>query len=377
MKYLKVSLNRLSPNSVKHYLLSLFFMGLFAIASCGPKDSQSASKLTHVRKLGVEKGIAGFALSSDASLLAVAEQYSGLLTVWNTKKWKVKLVSKRIIGVERYPMAFINDGKYLLVPSDRPGENRSAALDIIDVSTGDAIGVLDGPNNSKVWVYANRPYLIALSEDGQRFYAGFRSERSYPILCAYDLSRFVVSNCWDMPKGLVSLIGGARDEFIVGNAAGEIEVWEANSKAVTFKFQASVNVISALSLNRTLGFLATGEGFPSSRWDEASQKMISLGAADAVRIWNWKSGVKISSIKTTAEVTGLAFSRDGKALVASFSEKDGHSSVHLYRVSNWEELSILNNLGEVIGLEAGEVGDLVAVAGTSSLDIYSVKTGPQ
>jgi WD40 repeat protein len=68
---------------------------------------------------------------------------------------------------------------------------------------------------------------------------------------------------------------------------------------------------------------------------------------DPIRIWDVASGKNLHELPITAAVRTLAFTPDGRYLIASQTESPGHNALRIWRVDSWTEV-------KTVGLAAAQ-----------------------
>jgi WD40 repeat protein len=344
-------------------------------ATAGPLESVS-----EVRSPDAAQVLTSAAWSPDGRLLAAAGE-SPPVFVWETTGHKlIQRLDGGVKGIaagSRHSVAFSPDGK-LLAAGCR-------AVRLWETATWTQTREIDGPDVNPRVPQPIGVQSLTFGPDGQSLIVSYYESppRSSPVV-AFRLRdggvqwSYELHSQFDHPRILPPLLNlPVRRE--IGFASGQLNVTGqtdlARSTAIIF-LEPSLGTETrrierihnegpaAVAVSRDEKLLATvgHHGVMSGAWRDT----------DPIRIWSVADGTKTHELPLSAGVLALAFSPDGRFLVASQTESPGHNRLTVWRIDTWTEVQTLSlpAAQTVWGLSFSPDGRQLAAVGPFTIMLF-------
>lgn len=354
-------------------LASALFISMSATAA--PLES-----LTEMKSPDPTQVLTSAAWSPDGRLLAAAGESPPVL-VWETTGHKLirRLDggAKGIAAGSRHSVAFSPDGK-LLAAGCR-------AVRLWETTTWTQTREIDGPDVNPRVPQPIGVQSLLFGPDGQSLIVSYYESppRSSPVV-AFRLGdggvqwSYALHSQFDHPRILPPLVKfPSRREiaFASGqlNVTGQTDL--ARSTAIIFldpstgtetrRIERIHNeAAAAIAVSRDEQLLATvsHHGVMSGAWRDT----------DPIRIWDVADGKNIHELPISAGVLALAFSPDGRFLIASQTESPGHNRLTVWRIDTWTEVQTLSlpSAQTVWGLSFSPDGRQLAAVGPFTITLF-------
>jgi dipeptidyl aminopeptidase/acylaminoacyl peptidase len=322
------------------------------------------------------------AWSPDGRLLAAAGEAPSVF-VWETAGHKLiqRLDggAKGLASGSRHSVAFSPDGKFLAAGI------RSVRL--WDTATWRQTRELDGPGINPGVPQPIGVQSLMFTPDGQSLVVSYNElpPRSSPVV-AFGLNDGAVQWSYELhsqldhPRILPPLIN-LPDRHEMGFASGQMNFGGRTdlirSTAIIFLDPTKgtetrrierihSEAPTALAISRDEKLLAT-----ASRYGSSSN---GVRDTDPIRIWDAATGQDVHELPITAGVRTLAFTPDGRYLIASQTESPGHNALKVWRVDSWTEVKTVDLAAAqtVWGLSFSPDGRQLAAVGPYEVALFQV-----
>jgi WD40 repeat protein len=347
--------------------------------------SISAAPLEFLRETKVPEKtqvLNSVAWSPDGRLLAAAGE-SPSVFVWQSDN--LNLVRqldggvKGMSGIARHSIAFSPDGKWLAAGC--------RAVRIWDTATWTQAKELIGPG---ITIREPQPigvHSLLFSPDGLSLVVSYDELAPRPspivafslgdssIMWTYELHSAVdhprissalipLPNHHEVAFGSGQLNIGGRTDLIRSTA---IVLLDANQGTETRRIERiHSEAPAAVAMSRDERLFATASHFGSTS--------NGIRDTDPVRIWDAVTGTVVHEIPVEAHVWAMAFSSDGRYLVASESTSPAHNQLTIWRVDSWAQVQTLNPpaVGTAWGLGFSPDGRELAAVGPYGIALFRV-----
>ena len=325
--------------------------------------------------------------SADGSALAAASNYGGVLTVWDRAGHLVRQI-QRIGGGPTLggSLAFIHGSSQLVFPPPQT-PNASTALAVWDVSTGQIIKTVDGPQPGDESALNVAEHFMmtpdhALLAAATRTAGGWKNFRDNLII--YETGSWQVIHTAALLHGAPSLCVFANGRFIgTGSVSGgRVSIVETRTGEIVKDFQAyeeskyGSSLLGAIAgspagdllmVGVTSTVLYGGEylGTPEQRaWAEARD------STEAVRLFRVKDGAQVSTFSAAKGPIRQAM-WDPKGRFVAFV--DNHAGLFLWAPWAGSDYKKVDLPTKTLSLAISPDGNRIAVTTDRGVSVYSVQ----
>jgi WD40 repeat protein len=264
---------------------------------------------------GNSPSVTAVIFSPDGKRLA-ASGTNDLVDVWEVATRKLSLTYGHPRGV--YCVAFSRDGKYLASGDGEP-EGKSGTVRVWNSETGQTVFSYTVPTGSEVMFTS-----VAFSPDGERLVAGSPDQ---PVK-AWDLTTGKGIRWAKGQPGAANIVVFSPDgKWLAGCSGikdraanverGDVYVWDALTGEEVLYFQAHPGEVTGLAYSPDGKLLATA------------------GHDHTVKLWDAQTGLERGTLEAHGSaVTTIAFSPDGKRLASGSADK----TVKLWDLATGQEV---------------------------------------
>lgn len=282
---------------------------IFALAAQADAPPLNVQKTFDLDTLGAAVAVAW---SADGSSLAAASNYGGVLTVWDRAGHVVNQI-RRVGGGPTLggSLTFAHGSSQLIFPPPET-PNNSTAFAIWDVSTGQIVKSVDGPQPGDDYPY-NRADHFMTTPDQTLLAAATRTGRSWKSfksnVTVYETASWQVVHTTSLLQGAPSLCVFANGRLIATGSVtgGQVSIVDTKTGAIVQQFQAyeeskyGSSLLGAVAGSPAgdlivVGVSSTvlhgGEYFGTAEqnaWGEARD------STEAVRLFRVKDGTRIAT----------------------------------------------------------------------------------
>jgi WD40 repeat protein len=330
---------------------------LFGLTAC---QAQTASSNNVPPPKKSSPGIFGLGFNRDGRMIATGN-FNGTVKLWDVPSGRLLRTLDGHTDVV-YKGVFSPDEKVLASCS------RDGKIKIWDVATGTELRTLAGHT---------RPVkAVAFSPDGKLLASASNdgTVRIWDVANGTQLQSFAHRKSGDVDPSVYAVSIAEQGKVVIaGNGDGTISYWEVDSGKETRMLRGHTALVLALTLSRDERTLA------SASYD------------DTVKLWDVKTGNEIHTFinekmdGVIAQMRAVSLSSDGKLLAASdvgYTQTNNQFDYVYRRIKLWDiksgkEIRTINETKfEISGLAFSPDGRLLAGAGPEGvIKFWSVKTG--
>jgi WD40 repeat protein len=325
--------------------------------------------------------------SADGSALAAASNYGGVLTVWDRAGHLVNQI-RRIGGGPTLggSLAFVHGSSQLVFPPPET-PNKSTAFAVWDVSTGQIIKTVDGPqpgddsalNVADHFMATPDQTLLATATRAGDSWKNFRKN-----VTIYESGSWQVLHTAALLKGVPSLCVFADGRLIGAGsvAAGRVSILDTKTGIIVEDFQAyeeskyGSSLLGAIAGSPAGDLIMVGigstvlhggeySGTPEQRaWSEARD------STDAVRLFRVKDGTRISTFSAAKGPIRQAM-WDPKGRFVAFM--DNQRGLFLWAPWAGPDYKKIDLPTKTLSLAISPNGDRIAVTTDHGVRVYSIQ----
>lgn len=336
-------------------------------------------KIEQVKLISRDDNVTAVAWSPDGRYLALLENFNSLVTIWNTRIWRLlHSISRPKYG--GFPLVFTPDSRLLIVSSTRLGLDRSA-LSVIDVASGKTVRQVKGPNpidGPNGWPVANIPNDIAISEDGRYVFVNHQIGGVY----TYETERWsIIAHLPQRPMAMVA--GPGPDQFITSDSFGTLQVWRMPEGVLIREIPTGFCSRRKMVLDSKRCRLVTGQWEYKTRRDDATGEFVHYDGQDTIHVWDLNTGDKLRSVTMPDSITSVDYAADMVAAIVHLPYPLGRDAIAdsqrhnlLYCADDMRQIASLRMFSDMTVGAANfrSDGEQLAIAGEAQVVICSIKT---
>jgi WD40 repeat protein len=133
---------------------------------------------------------------------------------------------------------------------------------------------------------------------------------------------------------------------------------------------------TALAISRDGRWIATGTstGVVDQRVNHKTGLVSTVENKDPIRVWDISTGKLVSELPVSSRIWGIAFTADGRHLIATRSDIQQHMTMGVWESSSGRPVQDLKVWPAPMGIALSPDGSRLAATGNGQLSIFQVTT---